>query len=210
MSAVLRLSLVCLAVTALLAPAAGAREPSGRLFPLHLGNSMQAWSSAAYGDLSAFPDGSVTVVSYEPSFRMVRIAPDGTVTRIRVPVPDEDFHPQDLLALADGTVLYARRDRVWRVSPDGAVRVLAGAESDGRHLRYSGEGGQAVDAALDLPHGLAVADDGSVLFSDWDRVLRVGPAGRYHDRRRLGRRGLQRRRWSQRRSHASTIRPTWL
>jgi hypothetical protein len=178
MSAVIRLSLACLACMALVAFAAQAREPSGRLFPLYLANVKQGWSSAAYGDLSAFPDGSVMVVSYEPRFRMVRIAPDGTVTRVRVPVPEEDFHPQDLLTLPDGTVLYARRDRVWRVSPDGTLRVVAGAESDGRHVRYSGEGGAATDAALDRPHGLAVTDDGSVLFSDWDRVLRVSPSGR--------------------------------
>ena len=179
MIAVLRFSVTCLVAAVMLASAeAGAREPSSRLFPLYLGSPMQAWSSAAYGDLSAFPDGSVLVVSYEPRFRMVRIAPDGTTTRVRVPVPDEEFHPQDLLALADGTVLYARRDRVWRVAPDGTVRVLAGAESDGTHLRYSGEGGPAVDAALKFPRGLAVTDDGTVLFSDWDRVLSVSPSGR--------------------------------
>ena len=179
MGFLLRTGSVCLLAVLLLATGSAlAVEPSSRVFPLASGRFMDRWPAGPYGDVEAFPDGSVLVTRYLPRLRLDRIDVAGNRTRIRIPVPDGDFRPQDVLPLPDGSVIYANEDRIWRIAPDGSVRVLAGAENDAPPPEYAGEDGPAVDAVLRFPRGLAVDGEGNLLFSDWDRVLRVSRDGR--------------------------------
>jgi sugar lactone lactonase YvrE len=52
--------------------------------------------------------------------------------------------------------------RIRRIAPDGTISVLAGTGVPG----YSGDGGPALSANIGYPGYLAVAADGSVVFSD--------------------------------------------
>ena len=64
----------------------------------------------------------------------------------------------DLLVVDSG------RDRILRRLPSGKFQVLAGDGERG----FSGDGGQAVRAKLDIQNdsGIAVAKNGTVYFSD--------------------------------------------
>jgi uncharacterized protein (TIGR03437 family) len=53
-------------------------------------------------------------------------------------------------------------NRIRRIAPDGTISVFAGNGVFG----YSGDGGPATSASLGFPDYLAVAPDGSVVFSD--------------------------------------------
>ena len=68
--------------------------------------------------------------------------------------------PQGVAALADGSVLFsdAGGQRVWRVAPDGTLRLVAGS---GRPS-YGGDGGPATAAHLRGP--TALATDGARLY----------------------------------------------
>src|SRR5439155_1553053 len=62
-----------------------------------------------------------------------------------------------------------------RIGPDGIITTVAGTVTNG----FSGDGGQATDAMLNLPEGVAVAPDGSLYIADYgnSRIRRVGPDG---------------------------------
>lgn len=64
---------------------------------------------------------------------------------------------------------------VRRLAPDGTLTTIAGTGTAG----FSGDGGPAVEAQLNQPNGLAVAEDGTVYVSDRAnfRVRRVDPDG---------------------------------
>ncbi|MBZ5727086.1 MAG: hypothetical protein LAP87_19065 [Acidobacteriia bacterium] len=65
--------------------------------------------------------------------------------------------------------------RVRRIAPDGAIATLAGTGTAG----YSGDGGPAAGAQLNLPYGLAADLAGNVYVADLgnNRVRRIGPDG---------------------------------
>ena len=66
-------------------------------------------------------------------------------------------------------------NRVRRVNPDGVISTVAGTGAAG----YSGDGGQATDASLNAPQGVAVDAADNLLIADSDnaRVRKVSPAG---------------------------------
>ena len=68
-----------------------------------------------------------------------------------------------------------RSDRVRKVDPAGTITTFAGIGSRG----YSGDGGPAVSAELNLPHGVAVDGLGNVYIADSGnhRVRKVDAAG---------------------------------
>jgi sugar lactone lactonase YvrE len=69
------------------------------------------------------------------------------------------------LAFDPGGNLYVSTvgdNRVSRITPAGEASRFAGTGAAG----YSGDGGPATDAQLDVPHGVAVAPNGDVLISD--------------------------------------------
>jgi glucose/arabinose dehydrogenase len=86
-------------------------------------------------------------------------------------------HPRGLALLPDGSVLVPEPfvGDVVKVATDGSVTVVAGTGVEG----YSGDGGPAIDAELDQPHGVALLPDGSFLIADAlnDRIRRVAPDG---------------------------------
>jgi uncharacterized protein (TIGR03437 family) len=65
--------------------------------------------------------------------------------------------------------------RVRRVSTDGTIRTIAGNGIQG----YGGDNGPALNASIANVHGIVVAPDGSVLFSDWgnNRVRKISTNG---------------------------------
>ena len=76
-----------------------------------------------------------------------------------------------------GAVYFADRDnhRIRRVGTSGAITTIAGTGEPG----FSGDGGPAVQAQLNIPAGVAVDGAGAVYFADRDnhRIRRVGTSG---------------------------------
>jgi trimeric autotransporter adhesin len=65
--------------------------------------------------------------------------------------------------------------RICKVTPKGKVTIIAGNEKRG----YSGDGGKAISAQLDLPCGIAVDSIGNVYIADSQNhcIRKVTPAG---------------------------------
>ena len=84
-------------------------------------------------------------------------------------------HPTRLAFDAAGNLYIADTDnhRVRRVDTAGTITTVAGNGEYGT----DGLGGPATEAQLRFPGGMAVAPDGSLYITDYDRVLRVDPAG---------------------------------
>ena len=86
-------------------------------------------------------------------------------------------HPRGLAALSDGSFLFADAFgyRVRRVFPNGTIRTVAGTGTAG----FSGDGGPATSARLNLPHAVAAMPDGGFLIADEvnHRIRRVLPSG---------------------------------
>ncbi len=85
--------------------------------------------------------------------------------------------PFGLTADIDGNVYIADSEnhRVRRIAPDGTITTIAGIGQAG----FSGDGGQATQAALNYPLGLAVDGQKNLYISDNlnQRVRRVSPMG---------------------------------
>jgi hypothetical protein len=85
--------------------------------------------------------------------------------------------PEGVAATADGGFLIAdsSNNRVRRVAPSGAITTVAGTGLPGS----GGNGGQATDAELNAPSGVAATADGGFLIADFNnsRVQRVSPGG---------------------------------
>jgi glucose/arabinose dehydrogenase len=85
--------------------------------------------------------------------------------------------PTAVAWLADGSALVAdyANSRIRRVWPDGHITTVAGTGTAG----YSGDGGPATNARLNLPTDVEPAADGGFLIADYGnrRVRRVSPAG---------------------------------
>ena len=88
-------------------------------------------------------------------------------------------HPYGMAVGSGGTlyVMDSGRDQVLRLKSNGQFQVIAG---DGKR-GFSGDGGQAVDAAINIESdsGIAVARNGTVYFADTSngRVREVLPDG---------------------------------
>jgi RHS repeat-associated protein len=83
----------------------------------------------------------------------------------------------DPFPFRDGSVYITDivNNRVRRVMPDGIIRTIAGNGTAG----FSGDGGPATQASLNLPVDLALLADGTVYISDLvnNRIRRVGTDG---------------------------------
>lgn len=92
-------------------------------------------------------------------------------------------YPQDLQELPDGTLLVTDQDllRIFRIDPathEMSVFAGTGAECDGPGSTC-GDGGPAVDAALDQTPFIATGADGAVYLAQRDfTIRRIGPDGR--------------------------------
>jgi len=138
--------------------------------------------------LAFLTDGSV--VFSEPFHNTVRrIAPDGTITTVAGtgvggytgdggPAAEAELNfVHGVSALPDGGFVLSDmwNDVIRRVWPDGRITTVAGNGRAG----YSGDGGPATSAAINLPRGVTALRDGTLLVADSTnaRVRRVSPDG---------------------------------
>ncbi|MFE5244143.1 MULTISPECIES: NHL domain-containing protein [unclassified Streptomyces] len=83
------------------------------------------------------------------------------------------------LAVDDADILYitdGNNHRVRKVAADGTISTVAGKGTAG----FSGDGGPATSAQLNLPLGVVVDSTGTLYISDYNnhRVRKVGPDGK--------------------------------
>jgi hypothetical protein len=118
-----------------------------------------------------------------------RVSPNGTITRLAgtnrngfngdggAATSAELNMPMGLAVQPDGGVLIAdsNNHRIRRVSPSGTMTTVAGNGVEG----FSGDGGSATAAKLDLPVDVAATRDGGFLIADYgnDRIRRVSASG---------------------------------
>ena len=91
--------------------------------------------------------------------------------------------------LATSIIADTGNQRIRRVDPDGIITTVAGSGERG----YAGDGGPALEAALNDPVMLAVDErDGTIYFADHhNHVVRRGESRRHHrDRRGHRKEGL--------------------
>jgi len=85
--------------------------------------------------------------------------------------------PHGLVVAADGTAFIAdeENDRIRKITPDGVITTVAGTGTGG----FSGDGGQAVQAQINRPLGLALTADGTLYLGDADnhRIRRITSDG---------------------------------
>jgi RHS repeat-associated protein len=135
-------------------------------------------------------DGSLFVVE-ERCDRIRRIGPDGIITTFagggtQTTIPAGGIEATKLsipnlgldIALGPDGDLYVPdlgRQYVYRISPDGILRIAAGNGTAG----FSGDGGLATAANIDDPLSLAALPNGDLLVADWgnDRIRRVTANG---------------------------------
>ena len=111
------------------------------------------------------PSGSVFVSSQNLLQRL-----DAAGTPTTVAQADSDIGP--LAVAPNGDLYYATSTRVFRLAGGGGPSIhIAGTGVEGG----GGDGGPAVDAQIDQPHGLAIAADGALLVSDTgnERIRRI-------------------------------------
>jgi hypothetical protein len=86
-------------------------------------------------------------------------------------------HPRGLSIAPGGgyAIADAFGETVRRVLPTGTIETVAGTGTAG----YSGDGGPATAAELNLPHGVAFLSDGTLLVADTlnNRIRAISPAG---------------------------------
>src|SRR5689334_22721449 len=105
-----------------------------------------------------------------------KVTPDGIISTF-VGTPAGFSSPRALAADAAGTIYVADPDlqRVYRISTNGTASVFAGNGRQG----FAGDGGAALQASLNRPHGVAVDTRGNVLIADTgnSRIRRVSLDG---------------------------------
>jgi sugar lactone lactonase YvrE len=135
-------------------PASLSFSPDGQLYMVDLGNRR------------------VRVVGVDGALRTVLDAAVAEISRAAQP-----FAPYDVCVGLAGEIYVADRgnNAIWRRDAQGRVTRFAGAGARG----FAGDGGQARDALLADPRGVAVGPDGSVFIADYGngRVRRVEPNG---------------------------------
>ncbi|MEO7329230.1 MAG: carboxypeptidase regulatory-like domain-containing protein [Minicystis sp.] len=138
--------------------------------------------------ITVAPDGSIYMADVGVG-RIRKVDPNGTITTVAghwqweptggdegpatssalLGAVDVKLGPDGSFYMADAVY-----HRVRKVSPNGMMSTLAGTGVAG----FSGDGGPALSAMLDVPKRLAVAPDGTIYVADnSDRVRRIGTDG---------------------------------
>jgi len=155
-----------------------------------LGDGLPAVDAELAGPTGVAVDGAGNIyIADTGSDRVRRVTPDGTILPFAgtgVPGPLGDGGPAVRATLHQPTGLAvdqagdvfiadAFNNRVRRVAPDGTITTIAGTGVAG----FSGDGGSATAATLDLPSSVSVAANGDILIADLGggRVRRVNSAG---------------------------------
>jgi fibronectin type III domain protein/NHL repeat-containing protein len=137
--------------------------------------------------VAVLPDGGFLIADAGAG-RVRRVSPTGTITTVAgngtrgfsgdggPATAAEIFDPNGLAVMPDGGFLIADGDYVVRrVFPDGTITTVAGTGTPG----FSGDGGPATAAQLNLPYSVAVTADGGFLIGDEGnhRVRKVSATG---------------------------------
>jgi streptogramin lyase len=133
------------------------------------GPALQADIGNPYG-VALAPTGDVYVTSDR---RVRRIDPSGRITTVGT-TPTE---AGPLAVDGQGNVFFASEAWIFRIAAaTGVVETYAGTGT----LGPAGDGGPAVTAQVNRPHGLMVAADGALLVADTnnERVRRIDPVTR--------------------------------
>jgi len=135
------------------------------------------------------PDGCV-YISNDGNKRIRKITPDGYISTIAgtgeagysgdggtATLAKINIENAGMAIGPDGSLYFAdtHNGRIRRVRPDGIITTVAG---NGDFASY-GDGGPAIDAAIEQPKGIAVTRDGTLYIADyWYSVIRkVDPSG---------------------------------
>jgi uncharacterized protein (TIGR03437 family) len=120
--------------------------------------------------------------------RISRISPQGIITRYGgggsdatsdgIPAVNASIAPQNSAIVVDasGAVYFSDlTNRVRKITPDGIINTVAGTGIAG----FSGDGGQATSAELNVPYGLALDSTGNLYIADPgnQRIRKVTPSG---------------------------------
>ena len=138
--------------------------------------------------LAVGPDGSVYILD-EDNDRIRKVDSAGIITTVAgngnsgfsgdggfaINAAIEDAEG---IAVGHDNSLYIANDdyhRIRKVDPNGIITTMAGTGVSG----FSGDGGLAINAWLNDPHAVAVADDCTVYIADTNnnRIRRIGPDG---------------------------------
>ncbi len=131
-------------------------------------------------------DGSIYIADWQNS-RIRRVGPDGIISTVAGngiccfsgdggPATEASVgYPTGVALGADGSLYIDAGGRIRRVGPDGIISTVAGNGI----CCFSGDGGPALEASLDVPWGVAIGADGSLYIPGYDnqRIRRVGPDG---------------------------------
>src|SRR3954453_10004193 len=194
--ACVRLALVAFLVTCsggAVASAASAGEwPLDRQFPL-FEPAPPLHGGPPPSDIVEGSDGGLFVLAYWPAVltikgsetefprtSLVRIARAGNRNFVQpFEAPPHSAAQQiddEILPLPDGSILFTSYNAIDRLRPDGSIVRFAGT---GRYSENSsGDGGQATEADIGTPHGLARFAGGSIVFSERNRIRRVTSDGK--------------------------------
>jgi YD repeat-containing protein len=132
---------------------------------------------------------SVLFIVDEDNNRIRRVSPDGIITTVAgsgvegfggdgsPAISARLDEPHSVVADAAGNLYIADTDnhRIRKVSPDGTITTVAGTSIPG----FSGDGGLANSAQLNLPAGVAVDEQGNLFIADLGnhRIRKVGSDG---------------------------------
>jgi hypothetical protein len=134
------------------------------------------------------PDGS-TVIADTGNHRILRTLSDGTISTIAgtgtfgfsgdggLATAAQIAAPRGIATLGDGGILFpdSGNHRIRLISPTGIITTVAGTGTAG----FSGDGGSALSAQLNLPFSVSPLASGGYLIADAgnNRIRRVAPNG---------------------------------
>ncbi|NEE04362.1 NHL repeat-containing protein [Phytoactinopolyspora halotolerans] len=141
-------------------------------------SATEAQLSMVHG-IDVAPDGTLFMAGYSDG-RVRKVSPAGLITTVAgigiAPDEEDDAEtgidatymafgsPEDVAVAPDGSLYVSdsRLNQVFHIGLDGMVRVVAGTGTEG----YSGDGGPATEAELDMPSRIDVGADGTLYILD--------------------------------------------